>query len=96
MPQAGISATPDLFLSSSSPPCLGGWHQALCQILCRFPAGLLRHRGMKIGDLAIFAKLGWDISENRVELGKIHESCLHLETTFAAPICEIRLGYPGK
>ena len=69
-----------------------GWHQALCQILCPFPAGLLRHRGMKIGGLAIFAKLGWDIPENRVELGKIHESCLHLETTSSWRQVHNRLG----
>ena len=84
VPQVGISATPDLFHSSSSPPCLGGRHQALCQISCRFPAGLLRHCDMKIGELAIFAKLGWDIGCNRPKFTKLtHNLCVSFVPNFS-------------
>jgi hypothetical protein len=32
---------------------------------------------MKFGDLAIFAKVGWEILENRVKCPEIHENESH-------------------
>ena len=37
---------------------------------------------MKFGDLVIFAKLGWDILENRVEFFEIHENESHCAIHF--------------
>jgi hypothetical protein len=41
---------------------------------------------MKFGDLAIFAKVGWDILENRVKCPEIHENESHLRFIFVAPL----------
>ena len=37
---------------------------------------------MKFGDLAIFAKVGWDILENRVKCPEIHENESHFAIHF--------------
>ena len=52
MPTVGISATPNIFNTGSSPPSLARCHQALCQNSCPSPPGLRGHCAMKFGDPA--------------------------------------------